>query len=663
MILLVAIFSYIVGIFFISSSWFFVLLLIIPLAIILKTKGSKRTLFLIVTLSCFSLSLLRQVISIRNNLDYINQIGFVSKAEENYTIIKTFKGSVYLSKGGFEIGDILRIEGQTKALSFSHYENSFDFEGYLNRRFVFCEISLDRSFHIFKSPIRINAFKSFCLRPFSGDVKTLISSFIFGDSPSALGESRVIRQLGVLRMLSTSGLHISFFLHYIDQKLSKTRFKEAYPYIELSYLLAMTILTSYKFALVRISIDRLLKLILMRGGIKLLPLPRAAVSSFMMLIINPNYLFESSFLFTYIILFALSINPLSFKKGKRFLSFVFCSSLVLPLSSSLEFGFNPLSIFFGYFLSSLLITYFLISHLVLFGPGISAVLKYPFGLLIHLLDYFDQLDVFIVTGKVSVAVLLIIYSASFIAAYFYSLRDKRKAKACLAFSLIVFLFPVLPIDIVRDSITFIDVDQGDSTLFRIRGKSYLIDTGGLRYVDLATMSLIKYFHKEKVSSLEAVFITHRDYDHYGALESLKNNYKIGSVYYNDVLSYEGDGFSLTNLNTYKISSEENDLSAVFLLETERKKILLMGDAPKAVERKIMNDYPQLDVDVLKLGHHGSNTSSDFNFLRSVNPEIAIISCGKDNRYHHPNDEVIKSLEALSIDYYRTDLDGTIKLSL
>jgi competence protein ComEC len=87
----------------------------------------------------------------------------------------------------------------------------------------------------------------------------------------------------------------------------------------------------------------------------------------------------------------------------------------------------------------------------------------------------------------------------------------------------------------------------------------------------------------------------------------------------------------------------------------------MGDAPKEIESNILKEYPALDIDVLKVGHHGSNTSSGKEFLKAISPSLAIISCGEKNSYGHPHKEVILNLESLHIPYRRTDVEGSISL--
>ncbi|MDY2728363.1 MAG: DNA internalization-related competence protein ComEC/Rec2, partial [Candidatus Onthovivens sp.] len=114
-----------------------------------------------------------------------------------------------------------------------------------------------------------------------------------------------------------------------------------------------------------------------------------------------------------------------------------------------------------------------------------------------------------------------------------------------------------------------------------------------------------------------------------------------------------------NLNSYwTVDSEENDKSLVIYSEIGGKEFLFMGDATIKIENSIMKDY-KLDIDILKLGHHGSDTSSSYDFLKYIHPKVAIISCGKNNKYHHPSLSTLQSLNKLGIPYRRTDEEGTI----
>ena len=114
---------------------------------------------------------------------------------------------------------------------------------------------------------------------------------------------------------------------------------------------------------------------------------------------------------------------------------------------------------------------------------------------------------------------------------------------------------------------------------------------------------------------------------------------------------------IINLNEM-VNEDENESSLVLYFKIDQVKILMMGDAPKSVERRIIEQY-DFSLDILKIGHHGSKTSSDKSFLAKYNPQYAIISSGRNNRYNHPAPETIETLQELNISYFNTQDKGTI----
>ena len=140
------------------------------------------------------------------------------------------------------------------------------------------------------------------------------------------------------------------------------------------------------------------------------------------------------------------------------------------------------------------------------------------------------------------------------------------------------------------------------------------------------------------------------------------NFEVGQVYYpyERDIEYDVNGFKIVDINRFKDSKKDTNYnSAVFKFQIKETSFLLMGDAPIEIENKLMSYYKDyIDVDILKLGHHGSDTSSSYNFLKAVNPKEAIISSGYNNYYNHPSNYVLSYLNNLGIAYWRTDLDGT-----
>ena len=114
------------------------------------------------------------------------------------------------------------------------------------------------------------------------------------------------------------------------------------------------------------------------------------------------------------------------------------------------------------------------------------------------------------------------------------------------------------------------------------------------------------------------------------------------------------------MNT-KVYDNENDNSSVIYLKFNNYKFLFMGDAGIEKEKDILDKYNISDIDVLKVGHHGSNTSSSKEFISKVKPKYSLISVGKNNRYGHPKEEVLNTLKSSKI--YRTDLDGSIMFKI
>lgn len=128
---------------------------------------------------------------------------------------------------------------------------------------------------------------------------------------------------------------------------------------------------------------------------------------------------------------------------------------------------------------------------------------------------------------------------------------------------------------------------------------------------------------------------------------------------NDYLEV-GD-FKILSLNTDL--GEENDSSLVLYIEIKGKRLLLMGDASIKSEEYILSQYEIEDIDILKCGHHGSKTSSSFEFLEEISPKIALISSGVDNKFHHPHKEVTDRLKKLKVKIYNTQELGNVKINL
>ena len=231
---------------------------------------------------------------------------------------------------------------------------------------------------------------------------------------------------------------------------------------------------------------------------------------------------------------------------------------------------------------------------------------------------------------------------------------------------------------------YFDVGQADSILIRENDNNILIDAGnnedGEKLVDYLKNDL-------NIEKFNMVVGTHPHEDHIGGLDNIIDSFDIDTILmpnatstsktFESVLdSIEKKDYKITvpkineefNYNNIKLKvlytgTDEKDLnntSIVLKLTYQNNKFLFMGDATSKVEKKLLNE--DIKSDVLKIGHHGSEYSTTNNFLDKVNPQYAIIEVGKNNTYKHPKEITLDKLNKKNIKIYRTDIDGTIKVT-
>lgn len=242
--------------------------------------------------------------------------------------------------------------------------------------------------------------------------------------------------------------------------------------------------------------------------------------------------------------------------------------------------------------------------------------------------------------------------------------------------------PALSDDRLR--VHFIDVGQGDAILIQTPdAENILIDGGG----NDDERFICDYLASQEVEKINVLVGTHPHEDHIGGLDAVINHFPVENVYlprvthntktYKDLLqAIKGRGLKvktaqagvtipLTNLNCQILSpavrsyENLNDFSAVIKMDYGQQSFLFCGDATEVAESDMLTAGYNLQSDVIKIGHHGSISSTSSRFIKAVAPAYAVISCGQDNAYGHPHKEVVTRLKKAGINILRTDKQGTI----
>ena len=243
------------------------------------------------------------------------------------------------------------------------------------------------------------------------------------------------------------------------------------------------------------------------------------------------------------------------------------------------------------------------------------------------------------------------------------------------------------VDEEADIISFIDVGQGDCVLIQSNGRFALIDTGE------GSTNIARTFKRRGIKGFDAVILSHWHSDHCEGFFDIVHSFEIENVIVSDKKPVDNDNdfpkqiinicensdinlheaeqgmvinvgeIELTVLYCNNDDKDENNRSIIVMADCKGEKFLFTGDAETRVEEKLIDMNLDFDCDVLKVGHHGSDTSSMQDFLKICSPKYAVISVGYDNSYGHPKKETLNNLYSVGAEIYRTDYDGNVDFNI
>lgn len=613
--------------------------------------------------------------------DYIikdNQIKISLKSKER--IIVTYK---YTSKvfNNLSYGDKIKVTGVLKEPSTNNIFNNFNYKKYLYNKKIYYIIEASKidkiqnnNNHIYTIKnllyTRINSLKS----------SNYIKALLFGDNKLDKEIKTSYQINGISHLFSVSGFHINFITSIIYFYLDRVTYNKKIKYITVDIFLVLYLLLCNTTSLLRctvmnilLSINHLLKLNIKKIDIVLLTL-------ILCIIINPFIIYDIGFIYSYTISFFLILYKNKYKTNNKLLKIIYISLISflvsLPINIYTSYEINFLNIILNIIIVPIVSLILLpLSLLTLIFPILDNILYLITSILEKISLYTSNINIFKqVLSKPSI-ILIIIY-------YLVIILILSKNKHYYLILILLIFHKTIPLYNSNLEVVMFDVGEADSMLISTPSKkvNILIDTG--RGIDIN--NIIIYLKSIGISKLNYLIITHGDEDHIGGALYLIDNFKVDNVILNKgdytelevelITHLKNKNIKYTNninkipllgsymylLNTKKFSNE-NDNSIVTYFEYQKYKFLFMGDSSSKTEEYLINNYNLTNISFLKVGHHGSNTSSSTHFINKITPKVSLISVGRNNFYHHPNKEVLTNLSNSVI--YRTDINKSIKIKI
>ncbi|MGM0216963.1 DNA internalization-related competence protein ComEC/Rec2 [Enterococcus sp. AZ126] len=599
--------------------------------------------------------------------------------------------------------------------------NGFDYRKYLKENGIYQTLSVSNIHKIerespkwydvlaFFSSFRKRAI-DYCDNVFLKETALHLKTLIFGFKSNEFAKKEsVLANLGILHLFSLSGMHVTFFVgsfRYLFLRCGITI--EKLFWLQLLFSIVYAGLTGFSISVVRALLQSMISLSNREFKWRLSGLDCWSLSLIGGLIFQPYLLFSAGGQLSYgLSFFILYVHPILERISNQYIR-MYCFSLLLNITMIPLIGLT----FFEWQLTSSLFTFLL---LPIFERAILPVLTISLlssflckiqllidGLEIYfviqqsIFEWFSRYSTFtLITGVFPPVLFLFMCLLLFSLLHMMYTRSKKAYLIGAGLLLMMNNKYFSP----KGTIAFIDVGQGDSIFIQtpFHKENILIDTGGkiefekekwavkAKQSANADYSVIPYLKSKGVKYLDKVLISHGDMDHCGDLLAINEKIPIRSLYFPvgtenklafqqilEQLKLKGTkiypilaGASISRSISLKILAPivsgvgENKDSMVVYTKVSDRRFLFTGDLEKEGEQQLIRHFPTLKVDVLKVGHHGSKTSSDPLFIRKIGLEDGIISCGRNNRFNHPHTETVEVLNQEQITQFQTDKNGMI----
>ena len=598
--------------------------------------------------------------------------------------IKNDKELNYLKKN-IKYGVNVKVDGSLELLSNNTVPSAFNYKKYLNNKGIYYRLVIDNIIVIDSNIGIVYYFKNIINERIDNiDDTGYMKAFILGNKDMI--DSNLYKDyqsISVTHLFALSGMHVGLLSGIILKLLKKLNIVSKYLIID-AILVLYGFIVGYPSSIKRCILFFLLNSINKISNLEVSSFKLLLLVIFLLIIYEYKIIYDVGFIYSICTVGGIILCNNFINHDNKIVS-SFRLSLVafifsLPISLSNFYEVNILSIFYNMvyvpYVSIIVYPMSLISFII---PDLSFIFKISIYVMEIVSGYLSSIRYFNIYLDFNIIEVVVYYCITLFMFF------KNEYRLSILLVLIVVIDIIVPFLDSNGYIYFFDVGQGDSSLIisPYRKDVILIDTGGSSNYNVSD-NVISFMKSVGIKSIDLLILSHGDYDHMGEAINLVENFKADKVVfncgsYNDLEQELIKVLSKKNIKYYSCIKElniddnklyflnnkdygnENDNSSVIYTEFNNYKFLFMGDAGVEVEEDLIEKYNLYDIDVLKVGHHGSKTSSSKEFIDEVNPKYSIISVGKNNRYGHPNDVVLDNLEDSKI--YRTDQDGSVMFKI
>lgn len=573
--------------------------------------------------------------------------GKVTSVRESYVIVQVENQLVIVS-GDVSAGihDTISFRGEYANISGFENNGLFDYVKFRENQHIYYQLYAT-SFTVVKQSSSLPAmWYRFVNRQKNDEFRQLAQRFLYRMEKEDEYE--------FVSFLTSSGMHLSILVGWIERILGLFLTQGPLSFAVLLFPLLYGMSFGYSLAVVRLVLNRCL------GLTSLSAKHRLACLIMILLLMDPHHGFSLSFVIPVTLRLTLLFRP-------RWLpAFIYQSLAMFPIILHINFSFTVFQAIFFSLLREIFALLHLLCMMALFLPILQVPLLQLYDLITAMMENNHAVLSFGIVMKVSLMFCIMWIGAVCALA-------SRHRQAFIAMMLLLAIQYASIWLVPWTEITFLDVGQGDATLVSLPFSSghILIDTGGHVSLDVAEMVLIPFLKKKGIRSVDLVILTHDDVDHSGAFSSLSKKIEIKQVISGKQKDHDEHGIvrlmvrrqSFLLLHQDHVYEDGNDNSLIVFASFGKRSLLFTGDAGQNIERALMRRYEHLEADILHIGHHGSKTSTSKDFLLHVNPQLVVISAGKNNRYGHPHPEVTSMIAQQGIPIVSTKEHGSVSLFL